>query len=244
MFLFLRLLLAHFIGDFPLQFDAIFKFKQKGLKGCIPHALIIVACCLALSWPYLGNPLVLVFIGFIGVTHLIQDSIKLKYNTPKHSFWTYLMDQAFHAGTMALLFLTPLKDLTPPETTNIFTELYNNDMLAVYLIILIFTTYNGFFMIRNFKLSFLDKPDRAGSFEKWYGMTERALIASSFLADSVLIYFLPGIVILRPVFFFLLKKQLKIRKDFLSSVDIMLSWGIAMLGGYILYLFQSSYPVY
>ena len=35
MFLFIRLLLAHFLGDFPFQFDKIYKLKLTGFKGKI-----------------------------------------------------------------------------------------------------------------------------------------------------------------------------------------------------------------
>jgi hypothetical protein len=244
MFLFLRLLLAHFIGDFPLQFDSIFKMKQKGWTGCIPHVLIIVACCIALSWPYLGNPLMWAFIAFIGVTHLIQDSMKLKYSTPKHSFWTYLMDQGFHVAAMAFIFLTDLKNLQPPNETNFFIRLYCNDMLVVYLIALIFATYNGFFLIRTFKLSFLNKADRSNSFEKWYGMAERALIVSFFLITGPLFCLLPVILLLRPLIFLLLIRQLRLHKDFISLRDVTLSWTIAILGGLGLSLFQACYFIY
>jgi hypothetical protein len=245
MFIFIRLLLAHFIGDFPLQLDPIFKLKQKGLKGGIPHALIIVLCCLILSWPYLDRPLMWAFILFIGVIHLVQDSIKLSYNMPKYSFWTYLLDQAFHVGTIALLFFTDLRDLAPPpDQANIFSQLYSNNAVIAFLIALLIATYNGYYLIKVYKITFLKKADRHTRFERWYGMAERAVIVALYFAGNRLLYLLPAVILIRPILFLLLRKPLRLHKGFVSLADMLLSWGVAILSGYGLFLFQAVNSVY
>jgi len=77
MFIFLRLLLAQFIGDFPLQFGSIYKLKCKGLKGVIPHVIIIAVMFILLSWPYLKLLDMWVFIAFVSMMHLFQDQAKM-----------------------------------------------------------------------------------------------------------------------------------------------------------------------
>jgi hypothetical protein len=175
MFILLRLLLAHFIADFPLQFNKIYELKNKSLVGGIPHALIVAICFIACSWPYLGIPGIWVFIYFFSFLHLFQDSTKIKLGSRKYSIWLYLLDQLFHIVTISTILVTKLKYLTPPqENGNLFITLYNNNLFVVFLIVFIAATYNGAFLIRNFKLSFLDRncSYAYSGFEKWFGMLE------------------------------------------------------------------------
>ncbi len=237
MFLFIRLLLAHFLGDFPFQFDKIYKLKLTGLKGIIPHVAIIFACSAALSWPYLHLPLVWLFILFISITHLIQDSAKLNYGAVKHSFWAYILDQLTHAGIISLIFLTDLKNLQPPvDQANILVRIYSNNTLMVYCIGILFATYNGFFMIRCFHDTFIGKAQYS-SFEKWYGMLERCLIVFLFILKWPFLLLLAILPLLRPMIFVLGKKHLHLQDNFVSFTEIILSWSIALLTGFILYFF-------
>ena len=245
MFIFIRLLLAHCLGDFPFQSNHIFKLKQKGPKGVLLHAFIIVACCLALCWPYLFLPQVLVFIAFIGVTHFIQDYVKIKFSNPKSQFWLYILDQLSHAGVIALLFLTSLKDLQPPlDQANVLLRLYNNDQLIIYLIVLILATYNGFFLIESFKTSFWGGTRSFDRFEKSYGMLERAMIVSAFLARDHFLLLVPAVLLMRPLTFFLFKERFKFPENFISFKEICLGWGVGILGGLALFLLQPGHPIY
>jgi hypothetical protein len=237
MFLFLRLLLAHMLGDFPFQFDVIYKMKATGLRGLIPHASIIFVCGIALSWPYLYLPQVWFFVFFVSISHLWQDSIKLSYNAIKHSLLAYLLDQVFHVATIALLFLTELKKLSPPQNQeNIVVWLYSNDRLIIYLIALIAATYNGHFMIRCFKDTFWGRQIKCYSYEKWYGMFERALIVTLFFARLPLLLILPISLLLRPLTFLFFKKNLNLHPCFTALPEIILSWSVAMITGIFLSL--------
>jgi len=245
MFIFIRLLLAHFLGDFPLQFNAIYQLKHNGLRGIIPHALIILACCLTLCWPYLNQPIMWCFIIFIAATHLLQDSIKLNYSTIKFGFWAYLLDQLFHYAIIALVFFTNLSKLAPPKNQSSFpVQLYCNDKLVMYFITLIFATYNGYYLIRTFKSTFLNIAERSGNFKKWYGMAERGAIVSLVFIGGVNILFIPAVMFFRPLIFKLSKNQTELHRDFISSMEMLLSWTIALIAGYILYLFHPGYPIY
>ena len=245
MFLFLRLLLAHFLGDFPLQFNIIFKMKLSGFRGIIPHALILFACYILLSWPFLNQPLVLAFILFLAVCHLIQDSFKLNLD-PKYSFWSYTGDQLLHAATIALIFLIPVQHprLAAGYEPNLLEKLYANNVLVMYLIAIIAVTYNGYFMIRCFKDTFLRKSGRYNAFEKWFGMAERALILSFFLSRGSMTILLPLSLLIRPVVFAALAKRLRLHREFISLPDMVLSWVIALSAGSVLFLFQTGYTVY
>jgi hypothetical protein len=234
MFFFLRLLLAHFIGDFPLQFDRVFRLKHKGFLGIIPHATLIIASLAAMACPYLNRLDVWAFILFVGVTHLLQDSLKLNFGSRKFTFWTYLLDQLFHIGIIACVFLTDLQDLQPPQNTStIVAALYANDKLIVYLIALIVATYNGFFFIRSFKATFRGGMGKYTSFEKWYGMLERGLIVSVFVGGCYLYFAIIPIWLARPFVYRLARTRFKISKRFVVT-DVTLSWIVALVTGIIL----------
>jgi len=242
MFIFIRLLLGHFIGDFPLQFNKIYALKHRGLAGILPHTLIIMACLIIVSWPYLNVPGMWGFIFFVSIIHLFQDSIKLGYKGIKHSFWLYLLDQFFHVALIAMVLLTDLSYLSPPKSPRVFiVSLYNSNLLMVYLIALIVATYNGYFLIRNLKNTLLGKACSCGTVEKWYGMFERAALVSIFLLDRYLFIFISGVLLMRPVTFLLARKRLALRQDFIAGSEALLSWTVALLTGFIIFFFKRNF---
>ncbi|MFA5116362.1 MAG: DUF3307 domain-containing protein [Candidatus Omnitrophota bacterium] len=238
MFLFLRLLLGHLIGDFPLQTDRIFLLKHKGLKGNIPHALLVTASLIALSWPYLSRPYLWYFIIFVGTAHYLQDLIKIKYSKLKYGFWFYLLDQAAHILTISLIFLTPLKNVGPIyNSAGWLAPYYNSNAFILYLIALILATYNGLHLIRNFRNSFFGCPGNYTPFEKWYGMLERAIIVSLFLYSIYyFLWLIPVVFLARPLIYKFAAKGLELGELFMSPCEVLFGWIVALLSGSLLLL--------
>ena len=143
MFLFLRLILAHFLADFPLQPNLIYKFKLRSFWGQILHAAIFTICSIALCWPFLGIKDVWILIVFLGTTHLLIDCLKIRYfNTEKYRVGTFLADQALHIAAINVIFLTNLKELSfSPQTTFLAGRLYANDILIIFLIICLIVVF-------------------------------------------------------------------------------------------------------
>ncbi|MFA5362629.1 MAG: DUF3307 domain-containing protein [Candidatus Omnitrophota bacterium] len=238
MFIFIRLLLGHFVGDFPLQFDRIYRLKHKGITGVIPHALLVSLSFVLLSWPYLNRPGIWIAIVLLGLTHLYQDSFKLGFSRLKYSFYTYLLDQISHVALISVfVFLTGIKNLTPPpENGNLFITLYNSDTFMIYLIAMIFATYNGFFLVRSFKNTFLGGAGKYNIFDKWYGIFERAIIVYIFFLGGFFFFLIPALCCLRPAVFHLFHEKFGLEKDFISIPDMLLNWAIAFITGFALHL--------
>jgi hypothetical protein len=237
MFLFLRLLLAHFIGDFPLQFDAIYRSKLKGLQGTIPHALIIFLCFVALSWPYLHMPKMWFFIIFLSANHLTQDTLKIKMGTSQ-IFWGYFLDQLFHVGLIACVFLTSFKTIQlPAHPSNIFERIYCSDAVVIYLIALIAASYNGYFLIRCFKDAYIGRA-HYNPCEKWYGMAERGLIVSFFFLPATALLLLPVLALFRPLIVTVVGKRCGLTREFSSLREAALSWTVALLTGLTILYFR------
>jgi len=238
MFIFLRLLLAHFIGDYPLQINRVYILKFRGLIGVIPHVLIVTSCFILFSWPYLNQPLLWGFILFLGVTHLIQDWLKVKIGVikPGNYFWFYVLDQLLHIGAISLLFKTDLRGLPAPIANgNLLITLYNNDTLVLYLIALIVASYNGLYMITNFKKTFLKKNGMYKPFDKWFGVIERGIILSLFFAGLKFLLLLPLAFLLRPLACHTICRKIKPEERFKETSEMFYSWTIAIITGIVFY---------
>ncbi len=97
--LFLTLLLAHLFADFPLQSNALARFKSVHIGGVLLHAVIytIVTALLIDRWQSYW-PLV---IG-LGVVHFAIDAGKSRLCKNVEGICTFLLDQWLHLVTMLL----------------------------------------------------------------------------------------------------------------------------------------------
>jgi len=236
MFLFIRLVLGHLFGDFPLQFNRVYELKHKGIKGGIPHAILIVCSLLLLSWPYLNIAQVWYFVFAVGILHLFQDSIKISYGSIKFSFWMYLIDQIIHIATISALFLTNLKYLGPLTNKGCpLLALYNNNAIVIYVCFLILATYNGFYLMRTFRTTFFGKSGLHNAVENWYGIAERAGIVTLCLRGGYFFLLLPVIFFLRFVVFYAGKDKFALNEQFISASELTLTWMIGGISGAGLY---------
>lgn len=101
MTIFFTLLLAHLLGDFPLQTNRIFRMKVQGPKGLALHAAIhvlVTALLIRNFWQVWPSLLVL------GTLHYLTDWAKLRYtNDPLTP--GFIVDQAIHVLTLLLITL-------------------------------------------------------------------------------------------------------------------------------------------
>jgi len=94
--LFIRLVLAHMLGDFTFQSYTLATMKREGWKGLSIHSLLIVAFTLLLS---LGaSPWWWAITLIIGLTHLALDTSRssLARSSPRRELAYFIGDQAAH----------------------------------------------------------------------------------------------------------------------------------------------------
>ncbi|MFH1783850.1 MAG: DUF3307 domain-containing protein [bacterium] len=143
MYLFLRLLLAHVLADFPLQFDSIFRMKTKSIWGIALHSLIFALCAMLLSIPFLHQGLMWWYIVFLSVAHLVTDKAK---------FWlaeegwenkkAFLLDQFIHIFWIGFISYWGNMALEPSSFgTTWLAKLYDNNILVIVIIICILIIY-------------------------------------------------------------------------------------------------------
>lgn len=246
MFIYLRLLLAHFIGDYPLQTGKVYNLKSKGLLGTMLHAGVITLCLGILLWPYISTPGVKTFIVVIGSLHLIQDWIKVSLLKNIDNVWIYLADQALHVLTSALVFLTPLKDLKPLNPNQGWgIALYNNNFLISYLIAVLVATYLVFYLLyyinRDFHLfqigksTLKEKAKPFTTFDKWFGMGERYFIVSLYMISPLFLLSLPLLFILRQPLLLDRETKGESTSTFTNLPHTFMSWGLAILTAFLLF---------
>ncbi len=92
------LLLAHVIGDFPLQTDSLFRLKQKSAWGVPLHVLICSLVNVAIFFPLLDRPAVWLVILFIALVHFTLDRTKLSLALfhARDGLGYFFIDQGLH----------------------------------------------------------------------------------------------------------------------------------------------------
>lgn len=154
MFLFLKMLLAHLAADFVLQFEELYQLKLRSFLGQLLHVLIHGILAALLILPYLNEPIVISFIIFMVVEHLLQDLAKYYFTQkiPTQRFILFIADQFFHVAILLLIFLLPISaQIKSYPGPALFNYIYRDSAVTlffIYFITLIFVgnyTFNSFY---------------------------------------------------------------------------------------------------
>jgi len=217
MFIALRLLLAHLIGDFPLQSSKVYSLKVKNILGKAVHAGIVALMMVILSWPFLTLPWMWLILIINGVGHFLQDWLKLyiarRISNP-NNFFLFILDQALHVLSAFVVLWTPLAHVEPAATDSAFflSRFYFDNVAISLLICLLTVSFAGTFTIATFKATFFSK-EWATPFleplERTYGNTERILMFSCFFCSPWLVLSFPLFLIPRFLFANFQIKRLK-----------------------------------
>ena len=142
MFLFLRLVLAHLLADFPFQTSFIFKKKFESLSGVVLHAFVFLVWAYALGFVYIKSIYFHIAVGIMFVAHIVIDAAKV-HITKKYGYdntTMFFVDQFLHIAVKTVVFLFPFKIpslqeyLTSSKLLNFFIASYFDDKVIIYLI--------------------------------------------------------------------------------------------------------------
>ncbi|NAY92231.1 DUF3307 domain-containing protein [Muricauda sp. JGD-17] len=180
----LKLLLAHFIGDFALQPKHWVsnklekKWKSKYLYWHIGVHLLLLL--LLLQFKYLG------LVGIIIVTHYLIDLGKLALTNQKNFRWLFVLDQALHLFVLAAMvyWVSPFEI----DFNTLFGE--KNLLLTTFLV---FVTFVCGIIMRMFLAPYIaeivkeDESSEGGSLKnagKYIGMLERLFVFGFILVQQ------------------------------------------------------------
>lgn len=180
MMLFIKLLLAHLLGDFILQPDSWIREKvlkkhksRKLYLHALIHGLLTMAFVAEMSfWPYAL---------FIGLTHFIIDWSKLVFQKIKTQRRWFFIDQILHLVILAGIAWWYLG-------VDLSVLLLNQDRYLVVITALVFLTLPASILIRVLISGWIPPTEDApiASLQnagKYIGMLERLLILLFILTD-------------------------------------------------------------
>jgi len=198
-----RLFLAHFIADFPLQFDLIFKLKKKSFWGCLLHSLIHVMVILLLFAGSWKDGSFWAYVAILIVVHSAQDRVKIKlWKRPEDDKISYfLLDQFLHyAFIFAVLFFKFSGNaqyggtLLPPA----WLIYYNDPQFINILSAIVLAGWGGCVL-----LFYLDKSiykieqEALNRFERSYGVMERIFVVIFVMQGGFFFLFIPLLFLIR-----------------------------------------------
>lgn len=196
MFLFLRLVLAHFIGDFPLQVDEISRKKREGVQGHLLHGLVVGLTYLLLALPFLNHPSLLLLILFFTLSHVFLDWFKPKIdkkNPP--NFWLFCLDQCLHIGILAAVFFFDYSWHVPVMPDNLLGDFYGSNRAIITAIAYLVSTFAGTYLLYAFTNTFFARfrPDQIPRSIN-YGLLERGMVTTIFCFCLPIFYPLAGVL--------------------------------------------------
>ena len=102
MILFIKILLAHFIGDFVLQPNSWVnekKIKKGKSSKLYLHVLVHFLLMLLITWDISLLPTIAIITGL----HLVIDLSKLLWQNEKNHRWAFGLDQIAHIASIIIV---------------------------------------------------------------------------------------------------------------------------------------------
>ncbi|MDD5259310.1 MAG: DUF3307 domain-containing protein [bacterium] len=223
MFVFWRLLLAHFIADFPIQTNKIYILKTKYPWGSFFHSGIFVISGALLLWPFWERADLWFFLLFLFISHGFQDLLKIIYNrkNSRDTVWLFLLDQILHIAFISTVFLLPLSLVIYTVDQSSWLYWYSQDKPVIYLTFLIGIGFGGSILIPYVEklVKHLPQVEIPPQF-KYYGILERILVITLVSAPGYWYIFTPVVFLVR-----------YFSKEKYSAVSVLVSVLAAVVGG-------------
>lgn len=234
MFLFLRLLLAHLLADFPLQFSGLFKLKTENIRGVILHGSIFGLLAVLFSMPYITYPKMGIFLIILWVLHIFTDWLKIKLIkiSKKDGIGLFIFDQILHVAAIAIVILFKFPAVTPDKF--FIWDLYANNKFVLYCIFYIFATFTATVLIYYLKKSFIKGSVVFPQKARYYEIFERALIVTLMVLPGH--FYIIAIIAAGIKLLVCISRKFETKEYDFSLFNFMFSFSIAFFSGIVLRL--------
>lgn len=246
MFLYLRLVLAHFIADYPLQTNRVYQLKIKGMRGQFLHAGIHALTYTLFLFPYWSQPQVWLFVPLIGSLHLVIDILKVKMidRTKLPVLFTYTLDQVLHLSSLLLIFLFPFSQIIPPASASQLLSWYWNDSVVIFWIGFLFATYFTTYFMECWRASLKAPVAHIDGYTltpmvKYLGIWERGAMMA-LAATPHLLFAVPFVLLLRLPMLWWLRRNGRETAWFLNPRDMIVGMVLSVAAGVTVLNFSQS----
>jgi hypothetical protein len=227
----IAMILAHLVGDFILQWDALAKWKSYALRGVLAHGLIVLGVTALFALPF--SPFWWSGVLFIGLSHIAIDAVQLYVRPAISPLLRFILDQLAHfliiGGALIaggyLSLSTPLADVTAAaQATPWLTAVTVYAFITMPAwVVLKFTVYA---VVEHAPPNFPAKPS------KYVGITERLLIATCVALGQVLL--IPLIALPRLIAAWPQVKEHRLDRvyvaEFVASAGLAIGTGLLLRG--------------
>ena len=208
MALFWLWVLAHLIGDFPLQTDKVFYYKYHTRWGILIHIGITTLCNILFTIPFWGYAGYWLIILAMAVLHLIYDKSKIlaTIKGADDNTLLFLFDQFLHFSTIylgyrAFYWLYPGAS---PDLHGFWGDIPAIQILSAIVLIVFAIAPLNYFLINDFyhyirKLPYPHWPFPAAR-ERIWGYLERGLIALGIILGGMWLILIPVALAIRWIF--------------------------------------------
>jgi len=170
--------LAHLVGDYILQWDALALAKSREFKGVFLHCLIISITTFAFTLPF-SETIWWNGILFISLTHFFIDVVQLYYKPNIAPLFRFTLDQILHFAAI-LVALWWGGFWQPVWLMGWVTAVSQNQSLLYKLLGYAFITMPAWVLIKFLAYGLIqgDAPNFPEGTNKYIGIIERILIAT------------------------------------------------------------------
>jgi hypothetical protein len=183
--------LAHLVGDYILQWDALAFWKSHAYKGALVHGGIVTLITLLFALPF--DPAWWPWALGIGLSHTVIDSVEVPIRRSiagrgNAALRLFLVDQALHLGIIVLA-LVASGYLAMPALLNDFSLALADNRLLAYLLGYVFITLPAWILVEFAVFSLIKgtPPDFSQATNKYVGSLERGLITTCVLLGQFLL---------------------------------------------------------
>jgi hypothetical protein len=242
--LFLTVLLAHLLGDFPFQTSKMAEGKRQGSRAYLVHGgihFLVLTLCIALfgSLEVLGSVRYWMIAGLYVATHLGIDRVKQGLLSTKRfedSAYVLVGDQALHLITVIGLVWLLIRPSWSSVTGQFTWSTATGERVLQAAVVYVTVVFAGGYLIRYLTRNLTSRIEKPGETPEevrnagmYIGWLERFLVVTAILVQSpsMVGLILTGKSIAR-------FPELKERFAEYFLIGTLLSVGLAVLGGLVL----------
>jgi hypothetical protein len=200
--MFTAMILAHLVGDYVLQWDALAIWKGKALSGALAHGALVTAVTLGFAWAL--DPAWWLWALLIGLTHTLVDALwllnrRLPLNRQLAPLPRFILDQCLHF-TFIVLALIGSGAVAMPQLPALMLADLQAYRALTYLLGYVFITMPAWIMVEFlvYGLVRAPAPHFSPGANKYLGIAERGLIMTFVLTGQFIL--VPLVALPRLVF--------------------------------------------